>query len=229
MGQILRILSANLWNGGADAEGFAELAVRLGADIVATQELSFEQAEALSAVYPYGELEPRDDYMGMGLVLRHPAKVGRLSMPFRDGQRVEIHPGDWPQLEAAIEVINVHLAAPTLWPPPQGFFERVRQLPALLDHLGSAPATRRVVIGDFNSTPAWPAYWRIRRHLVDAAREVARREGRLPRRTWGPTPGAPRMLRIDHAFTQDVAATRFEVHAVPGGDHSAILVELATS
>jgi len=44
LGGRLRIVSANLWNGRAHPEAFAELVAGLEADIVAVQEMSPEQA-----------------------------------------------------------------------------------------------------------------------------------------------------------------------------------------
>jgi len=81
-----RIISANLWNGGADPGAFAELVVRLGADAVATQEMTGAQAEALARALPHGKLEPASDYKGTGIALREPARVHRVALPYRDAE-----------------------------------------------------------------------------------------------------------------------------------------------
>jgi endonuclease/exonuclease/phosphatase family metal-dependent hydrolase len=83
-----------------------------------------------------------------------------------------------------------------------------------------------VVVGDFNSTPLWPFYRRIADHLHDAALIHARRSGGRAARTWGPWHGAPRLLRIDHAFVQHLEVFDFAVVEVPDGDHSAVVVEI---
>src|SRR5262245_11098290 len=62
----LRVLSANLWNGGADPNGFVDLVARVRADVVAVQELTPPQADALGRYMPHGVLEPAHDYNGMG-------------------------------------------------------------------------------------------------------------------------------------------------------------------
>jgi endonuclease/exonuclease/phosphatase family metal-dependent hydrolase len=53
-GGALRILSANLRNGGADPEAFADLVRETGAEVVAVQELAPAQADALARVLGHG-------------------------------------------------------------------------------------------------------------------------------------------------------------------------------
>lgn len=226
LGATLRILSANLFNGGADAGAFAELASRAGADVVAVQELGHEQAEALSAVYPHGRLEPGTDYQGGGIALLRPGEVARLPLRGRDGFRAELAPGAWPQLTAALEIVNVHVFAPHAH-GGLGLLRRRPQLADLERHLRASPGQPRVVVGDFNATPSWPLYWRMRRMMEDAAVRVARRSGERPRRTWGPRHGSPRLLRIDHGFVAGVEAEAFRVLEIPGSDHSAIVLDVA--
>ena len=81
-------------------------------------------------------------------------------------------------------------------------------------------------MGDFNSTPLWPAYRRIRSHLTDAAVAVAERRGRRVGRTWGPWASAPRLLRIDHGFVSGLEVEEFRVVEVFGSDHSAIVMDV---
>jgi endonuclease/exonuclease/phosphatase family metal-dependent hydrolase len=211
-------------NGGADPGAFAELARRAGADVVAVQELGHEQAEALSAVYPHGRLEPDTNHRGGGIALARPAEVARLPLHGRDGFRVELAPGAWPQLAAALEIVSVHVFAPHAG---LGLLRRWPQLADLERHLRAAPGRPRVVVGDFNATPLWPVYWRMRRWMEDAAVRVARRAGERPRRTWGPGPGSRRLLRIDHGFVAGVETEAFRVLEVPGSDHSAIVLDVS--
>jgi endonuclease/exonuclease/phosphatase (EEP) superfamily protein YafD len=225
-GRRLRIVSANLLNGGADPGAFAELIDRLAADVVATQEMSPEQADALARVLPHGRLEPARNFTGMGIALREPAKVRLLELPLRSARVVDLQ---WPQPSGApleLEVCNVHVQAPHSPPHRYAFGYRRGQLHGLLRHLQGSPQRRRVVIGDFNATPLWPVYRRLAAHLTDAALVAARRHGRSVRPTWGPWPGAPRLLRIDHAFVHGVVVEDFQVLPVAGGDHSAIVVDL---
>jgi endonuclease/exonuclease/phosphatase (EEP) superfamily protein YafD len=225
----LRILSCNLWNGGADPQAFADLVEELDADVVAMCELAPEQAEAVAKVRPHGLFEPRRDFLGMGLALRHPAPARRLPLPHRDARAVRLDPGAWPGLAAPLEVIGVHIMGPHAWPWSTSWPARRGQLRELLRYLGAADPIGRVVIGDYNATPLWPLYRRLRRRLHDAAEIVAARTGRRPERTWRPTPRFPRLLRIDHALTSAVTVRDFRVRDVPGGDHSAILVEVSAA
>ena len=82
------------------------------------------------------------------------------------------------------------------------------------------------MVGDFNATPIWPAYRALASHLDDAARLHAEATRQRPARTWGPWYGAPRLLRIDHAFLRGLSVDRFEVVEVAGSDHSGVLTDL---
>ena len=221
-----RIVSANLWNGAADPCAFAELIARLDADAVATQEMSPEQADALARVLPHGRLEPARDFTGMGIALRHPASVRRLALPCRDARIAEVCCELAGGARVELELINVHVNAPhtsrrTTWSWRRG------QLRGLVRHLQASPRRRRVLVGDLNATPLWPVYRRLVSHLSDAAIAAARRNGHAVQRTWGPWPGAPRLLRIDHALVHGVAVEDFQVLPIVGGDHSAIVVDIA--
>ncbi len=222
----LRIVSANLWNGVADARGFADLVARLDADIVAVQELAPAQAEALAQVLPHGVLEPHVHYLGMGIASRLPLSVRRLALPCRDARVAEVTLAG-AHGPVALELVNVHVQAPHSLPSWRAVARRRGQWRGLERHLNANPHRPRVVVGDFNATPLWPFYRRMARHLRDAAVVAAAHRGGRPLPTWGPWSGAPRLLRIDHAFVHRVDVLDFQVHDVPGGDHSAIVVDIA--
>jgi endonuclease/exonuclease/phosphatase (EEP) superfamily protein YafD len=223
-GHRVRVLSANLWSGGADPASFAMLVKELQPDIVALQELGKTQADALAAVLPHGCLDPAGGYMGMGIALRQPTPVVRLSLPYRDAQVANVTVGP-KEDRRTIEVINVHVRAPHT-PDPRVALARRGQLKGLMRHIEAAPGQRRIVLGDFNSTPLWPVYRRFAARLTDAAVDAARRNGGRTAATWGPWPGSPRLLRIDHVFVTGLTAERFRVVAVPGSDHSAVVADL---
>jgi endonuclease/exonuclease/phosphatase (EEP) superfamily protein YafD len=227
MGDTLRILSANLWNGAAEPDALARLVVESAADVVAVQELAPDQAEVLSAVMPNGVLAPRTDYKGMGLVSRVPGRFETVPLPYRSGFALHIEPDDCPGLLKPLEILNLHIAAPHVRPYGVGPIHRRRQWLALSRYLDAQRRDSRVLVGDFNSTPAWPLYRRLTPRFQDAAVEVARRQGRRPERTWGPTPSAPRLLRIDHGFVQGTQVEDFRVIPVAGSDHCGVLVEVA--
>jgi endonuclease/exonuclease/phosphatase family metal-dependent hydrolase len=225
--QRLRILSANLLNGGADPQAFRELVSRLAVDVAAVQELSPEQADSLAEVLPHGRLDGASDFTGMGIALRHPAHVERLSQGFRHFYAAQLDPREWPGLRAGLEVIGTHIWAPHEQPfwrtPPR----RRLQIRTLESYLDSTPREARVLVGDFNSTPLWPVYRRLARRFRDAAAEVAGKVQKRPERTWAPWPGGPRLLRIDHAFVKGVTPEDFRVEHVPGSDHWAIVLDVS--
>jgi len=227
MGGTLRILSANLWNGRADAEAFADLVLALAVDVVAVQEISPEQAEALSAVMPYGELEPARDHTGMGIVMQRRGSMARIPLPSRDARVTTLDPVHWPQLTQPLEIVNVHISAPQVVRPVPGLWERPQQVSGLLRWLGERPSDQRVLIGDFNATPAWPAYRRIASHFTDAALAAAQRRGRPLEATWGPWHGSPRLARIDHGFVRGLDVEEFQVVQVLDSDHSAIVMDVS--
>jgi endonuclease/exonuclease/phosphatase family metal-dependent hydrolase len=222
----LRVLSANLWKGRARHQDLVRQIQELDVDVMAVQELSAGQAGAISEVLPYGKLEPSTDYGGMGIALRHPGSVQRLNLRHRDARVVELVPDEWPDLPDRIELVNVHIQAPHCFPQWRSLARRRDQLRTLMGYLQGVPKPRRAVIGDFNATPIWPVYRSLASHLDDAALRYAEVTGSRPGRTWGPWHGAPRMLRIDHAFLHGLSVEHFEVVEVAGSDHSGILTDL---
>ncbi|HEY8122374.1 MAG TPA: endonuclease/exonuclease/phosphatase family protein [Myxococcota bacterium] len=230
-GGAIRLLSANLYNDRAAPEAFAELLAALAIDVVCVQELGARQAAAISRVLAHGKLEPgasRRDHDGMGIAARRPLAVSRFALPRRDARLASLRGGDWPELGGTLELLNVHIQAPHLFPQWRSLALRRAQLAALLPHLDATPDARRVVCGDLNATPLWPVYRALVARLPDLALEHAAQRSESPAPTWGPWPGAPRLLRIDHALGSGVLAANASVIALPGGDHSALLVDLVS-
>jgi vancomycin resistance protein VanJ len=219
----LRILSANLANGRADADAFGDLVESVEPDVVVVQELAPPQAEVLGRVLPFGKLDPARDHHGMGIALRAPGSVRALRLPYRSAFVAEL---PRPEDDEVVEVLNLHLAAPHVHPVTQRFRDRRGQLRDMLAYLDTASSRRRVLAGDLNSTPLWPAYRRLRSRFDDAAVEAARRIGRRPGRTWGPWSGSVRLLRIDHILVRGFVATETRVLPIRGSDHSALFAEL---
>ena len=222
----VRLVTANLANGQADAEAFARLVADLGADVVAVQEIGHAQAAALARVLPFGALEPAANYVGMGIALRYPGRVTRLPLPRRDAYVAELPSSDPPSDVGPIEIINAHILAPHLQPIWRALAARRGQLRGLEAYLDAAPPRPRALVGDLNATPIWPVYRRLAARFADAAVEAARGNGGGPRRTWGPWPGAPRLLRIDHVLVTGLAVLGAQVVDIEGSDHSALVVDL---
>lgn len=227
MAGSIRIFSGNLCWGRASSEALIELIRKHRVDVFAAQELGFENAEAISSELPHGLLEPHEHFMGMGIASRAPVETSRIPLPHRDARRAQLAPTDWPGLEQPVCLVNVHFQAPHAMRPFPSLWLRRRQAQAFEAFLLANPSEARCVVGDYNATPAWPLYRRLRRHLEDAAVHAARREGRPVRPTWGPRAGSRRLLRIDHALVRGLEVESFQVVDIPGSDHSGILFECA--
>jgi endonuclease/exonuclease/phosphatase family metal-dependent hydrolase len=222
---MLRVLSANLRLGLADARAFATLVRELDVAVLAVQELGPLQAEQLAPLFPHGKLEPTPEGTGLGIALRHPGEVERLALPERDARVARLAAGDWPGLTRDIDVVNVHLANPVIG-IPASWRHRRGQVDGLAAYLSSAEPRPRVLVGDLNATPRWPAYRRLVAELDDAALLAAARFGRAAAPTWGPYPGSPRLLRIDHVLVDAFEVLDFRVVPIAGSDHSAVVADL---
>jgi endonuclease/exonuclease/phosphatase family metal-dependent hydrolase len=224
----VRLVTANLArDGGADPAAFVRLIEDLAADVVAVQELGRGQAVALAAALPFGRLEPGWAGGRLGLARRSPGPVTRVPLPSRDGYATEVRLVRGDGRAERVEILNVHIVAPHLSPPWRTFRRRRAQVRALGTYLETAPKRPRVLVGDLNATPLWPVYRSLTRRLRDAALEASRDNRSRPAPTWGPWPGAPRLLRIDHALVNGLAVHAVRVVPVAGSDHSALVVDLS--
>jgi len=215
-------------NGGADPEALVDLVRGSDADVVAVQELSPEQARALGRVFSHGRLEPARDFTGMGIATRHPAEFDRVPLAFRDARTARLDPANWPALTAALDIVNVHIASPTLGKRGWTRLARRRaQARDLLEYLDRTPGQTRALLGDFNATPAWPLYRSVARRLEDLALTHARSRDAKSARTWARWVGGPTLLRIDHCFGCGVRVDDFQVVAIRGSDHSGLVVDLS--
>jgi endonuclease/exonuclease/phosphatase family metal-dependent hydrolase len=221
------VISANLKNGEADPDAFADLLEACKADVVAVQELAPNQAEVLSRVLPYGRLEPSSDHLGMGIALRHPAEFDRVPLDYRDARVARLDHEHWPSLTHPLEIVNVHIASPTWGPGFIQFPRRRIQTRLLCDYLDRTRGRVRVALGDFNASPVWPIYRQVAKRLEDLAVTHARTRSVRPVRTWARWVGGPRLFRIDHCFGHGVMVDDFTVVEIPGSDHSALVVDLS--
>lgn len=210
---MFRVLTANLYNGRADAAGLAAVLDRVRPDFMAAQELAPETADVIVDRFPHGMIAPAVDHSGMALVGHEPLSVRRQPLPHRDALVAEGPAIMW----------CVHLANPVDAPPPGR--ERRRQVSALADLVEDSEGPA-LVVGDLNATPMWPAYRRLTRHLEDGVAEWARRNGRRPDRTWGYKPWMPALLRIDHALVRDLKVHDSFTVRIPGCDHRGLVVDV---
>jgi endonuclease/exonuclease/phosphatase (EEP) superfamily protein YafD len=222
----VRVISANLWNGRADPAALDALVRDLAPDAVLAQELGPEQAAVLAARLPGGLLRPARDHTGLGIALRRPAPVGCVPLPYRDALWTELALSGGEDA-GTVELVNVHILAPHA--PPPWWMRAVRrgQLAGLLAHLDARPGRRRLLMGDLNAPPGWGVYRQLAARLDDAAILTARGNGHRPEPTWGPWSGAPRLLRIDHAFVAGLTVRALRVVPLPGSDHSALVIDVA--
>jgi endonuclease/exonuclease/phosphatase family metal-dependent hydrolase len=221
----LRLFTLNCWHGRANPTAIADLLSERSVDVACFQELGQRQISAVHEILPFGKLEPSAAGDGLGIALRHPSEVSPVPIPAREGKVVTLHPNAWPALAASVEIINVHLEAPHIR-PWTALPRRRRQLEALTHWLSSHSPSHRVLVGDLNSTPLWPAYRRLTGLLEDGASAAGRNRGAAPERTWGPTARSPRLLRIDHVLTNQLTVLHCEVVRIEGSDHSGVLASL---
>jgi len=222
----IRVFSGNLWWGRADSEALAAMIRQHEIDVFCAQELGWENAEAVASELPYGRLEPTEDFHGMGIALRHEADYEQIPLYHRPARHVTLDPGIWPGLSRPISLINVHFQAPHSTSPFPSPRVRAKQAAGIEAFVDANPSDARLVVGDYNATPAWPLYRRLARRFSDGAMQCARREGRAVQRTWGPKPGAPRYLRIDHAMVRGLRVDNFRVVDIAGSDHSGLLFDI---
>ena len=218
----LRVLTTNLFNRRGLAAGLQRVIDALEPDVVLAQELVPAHAEVLERVFPYGKLMPRTDTRGMGIAGRFPMEVEPLPMPRRYFLKGRLTTADG-QAQLPIELINVHLSCPDR---VEALDERREQLLRLCDYMRAQPGVRRVLAGDFNTTPGMPAYRALRRTMCDAVVQATQAAGTRPQPTWGPTPTSRRLCRIDHIFVQGFSAQAAQVVDVAGSDHDAVCVQL---
>lgn len=218
----LRILTQNMYNGRGDPNSFVDALQTHRPDVVAVQELSGNAAEVLAGWGETTLLDPRDDTTGMGVAVRGPARLGQLDFPFRRPVTALLPKGAW-GFGTDLQIVNAHLVNPIARPIRRSREFRRQELDALtaLVTADDRPPAQ-LLVGDFNSSPAWPLYRKLRAVLTDGAVAAG-----TARRTWGPLPSSPRLLRIDHAFSRGtVKVTATRTVFVTGADHRGLLVDI---
>ncbi len=219
------MLSCNLLADRVAGDALAALLDRHEIDVVCPQELGSAGARAIASRCPAGLLAPDRERRGLGVAARRPIEVRELPLAGRSAYRARFDPADWPEFDEPFELINLHLLAPHTWPYFPRRRRRDHQVADLLSFLDRAPPTARALIGDFNATPAWPAYREIAARYPDGCIEGAERP---PAGTWPQSRWLPGLLRIDHCFVSGLRVARVERLALPGSDHFGLCIDLAS-
>ena len=225
----IRILSANLRHDSADPIALVEMLEALEVDVLCVQELGPRLADAIGRALPEGALGPDPGrHGGLGIACRRPADVRRVPLPGRGGWVARLLPAHWSELLQPVEIMNVHIFAPQMWPYFPRAHTRRRQVDALLAFLEEAKPLPRAVVGDFNATPLWPAYRRIAARLRHSV--TAHASGVFARhRTWPHVPalGIAGWIGIDHCFLTGLVARDLRVVPLLGSDHLGLCIDVA--
>ena len=224
-GPTIRLLTANLLAGAADAPTLVELVRQHRVDVLTVQEFTPDAQAALDRLgldrlLPYRNLNAQDGTPGSGLYSRWPIsdagiRNNRGGWGFSQAYGTVAVPGSPP-----VRIESAHPAAPYA-------LDQVGAWHA--DLAAQPPATPdgdlRILAGDFNSTlDHGPLRALLRTGYVDAADAT----GKGLTGTWGPYDGdliPP--VTIDHVLLdRRMAAEAVSVHHLPGSDHRPVLATI---
>ncbi|MFG1651062.1 endonuclease/exonuclease/phosphatase family protein [Micromonospora sp. NPDC049275] len=224
-GPTIRLLTANLLAGAADASTLVELVREHRVDVLTVQEFTPDAQAALDRagldrLLPYRQLNAQDGTPGSGLYSRWPigdvgVRDNRGGWGFSQAYGTLAVPGGPP-----VRVESAHPSAPYA-------LDQVGAWRA--DLVAQPPATPggglRILAGDFNSTlDHGPLRALLRTGYVDAADAT----GTGLTGTWGPYDGdliPP--VTIDHVLVdRRIAADDVAVFDLPGSDHRPVLATL---
>ena len=227
MSATVRVLSANLAARSLHVDEFLELLEREQVDVLCAQELNRWIMSALRPVLPAGDLLYPGLFRGVGIGARRRIITKPLPLPRRNGCVATLNTEDWPQLSASLDIANVHILGPHVWPVIANPRLRKAQLSGLLSFLEENPSGSLAVMGDFNASPGWPLYRRLASRLSDAALEHKHSAGP----TWPSYPGlgVRGLFRIDHCFVQNAAVTAWRRVDIQGSDHLGLLLDIRPS
>jgi endonuclease/exonuclease/phosphatase family metal-dependent hydrolase len=212
------VMSANLFEGRADAQELVDTVRSEGVDLLVLEEITpqlLEQMDALGLAELLPERVGQPDYMVAGTMIL-------ANKPLTDHVRVRTTFQSWQATYDGHTVLGVHPVAPV---DPAGW--RADHA-AILTQAEAAHAD--LILGDMNATPDHD----VMRHLDDAGfRDAAglSNEGWQP--TWpanhvGIVPWLGPVIRIDHVLLGDSTAS-LGTHTVDiqGTDHLALVATLA--
>jgi len=235
------IMTCNVGNNRASPEKLIPVLRDSGSDLIAIQELSDQQAEAikskLASSYPHQAVYP-GGFAGKALLSR---------FPIIDSKQLHFHEVR-PDLKTIVQIRDTEISIIIAHPPPprphwrglkfdRQTWKQIRSLAELaIEH---QPA---VLLGDFNLADWWGEYAYMRSlGLKDAFQVAGRDRGHtLPRRIgpWKRLQSLNRllsrltfypMLRVDYIwYTQPLHCLESWVGEDTGSDHLPVLAELYT-
>lgn len=221
-GLPVRVMSANVLAGHADAARLVDFARDRDVDVLCVEELTPEFARSLDAaglgrLFPQRALSVREGVRGSGIYSRYPLRSLPLPKISSSRARTTISPG------LPVDVMAVHnLPVPTSPSNVDGWGDSLGGLPGV-----SAAGPIQVLAGDFNATIDQSEF----RDLLDRGYyDAAARMGDGLRPTWPAIRGSNRYLpvTIDHVlYDRDRAGVRdYDVLDLPGTDHRTVYAEL---
>lgn len=216
-GRHLRIVSANLYSGNAQAHQALRNLLNYEPDVLVLLEVSPEWMLSIGEVrqtFPYGKVLARDDNFGIALLSK---------IPLQDITQKNLGSAGVPSLIAEIADPSLTIVA-THPLPPMGMAysdRRNRQLEDIAEHCGKLSG-HVVVAGDLNITP-WSVHFG---HLLRKGnlRDSSLGMGIQP--TWPAWTGWP-WLPIDHLLvSQHITVQDRTVGEASGSDHHPVIVDL---
>jgi endonuclease/exonuclease/phosphatase (EEP) superfamily protein YafD len=227
--RTVRVLTANLLLGQADATAVLDLVRGHDVDLAAFQEYTPEAEAAfdragIGSLLPYRETHPASGGGGSAVYSRFPLRDGGVranECGFLQAYAVAAVPGARP-----VVFESAHPSAPYNLKNLDCWRSDLAAQPAATDPPATPDGPLRVLAGDLNSTLDHRALRSvIRRGYRDAAATV----GKGLVGTWGPYDGSRvPPVTIDHVLVDRRIGVRdVSVHGIPGSDHRAILADLA--
>ena len=214
-GKVLRVMTANLKLGEADAGEVLRAARTADVDLLVLEELTPQLLEGLASLglrtrFPYAVGVPAPGASGT---------MAFATRPLTDAKDLGTRHGSWSFHMDGLTIWAVHPAYPydARWIDDQG---------RLADLAAASPPD--IALGDFNATLDNPPFREIltRGGLRDAAEQAG--SGWQP--TW-PTDGSKGLpfplAAIDHVLVRgDVRAESTAAHVIHGTDHAALVADL---
>ena len=220
VGQQVRLMTANLLTGIADAGAIVREVKARKVDILAMQELTPDMVRdleraGLNQVLPNRVFLDEPGGSGSGIASKYPLSQRNLTPPGtlqQAGALVDLPGKD-------IEVVSVHPLPPVVTEGPEAWQRELAGLPAP-DSTGAL----RVLAGDFNATLDHVGITRLlNKGYVDAADQV----GKGLIHTWPSNSGFwPPPVTIDHVLVDTrCPVDELDVFDVPGSDHRAVVTQ----